>query len=76
MLEAEALMAGEDFSFFGQAVPSVMAFLGVRNETLGSVHNLHNPMFRLDEDALPYGAALHAAFATKYLELNQGATAV
>ena len=76
MLEAEALMAGEDFAFFGQVVPSVMAFLGIRNETLGSVHGLHSPLFQLDEDALPVGAALHAAFATRYLELNQGATQI
>ena len=41
--------------------------LGVRNETLGSVHGLHSPQFRLDEAALSVGARLHAAFAEEWL---------
>eukprot|EP00798_Chlamydomonas_sp_ICE-L_P028358 gene28359-31485_t len=61
--EAEVLMAGEDFSFFCQKVPCAFAFLGIRNETIGSVHNLHNPLFKLDEGVLYKGAALHATTA-------------
>jgi IAA-amino acid hydrolase len=41
--------------------------LGIRNETAGSVHSLHTPSFRLDEAALPLGAALHARFAVDFL---------
>lgn len=45
-----------------------MMFIGIRNETVGSVHNLHSPNFKLDEGVLPLGAALHASLAMSYLE--------
>jgi IAA-amino acid hydrolase len=35
--------AGEDFGFYCAKVPCSLGFLGIRNETLGSVHALHNP---------------------------------
>jgi len=64
-------MGGEDFSFYAQKVPSAFAALGVGNEAKGSTHSLHHPEFRVDEDALPIGAAMHAAFAMEALaELN------
>jgi IAA-amino acid hydrolase len=65
--ETEPLMAGEDFAFFGRAVPAAMLFLGVRNAALNATANLHSPQFRVDEAALPLGAALHAALAVEYL---------
>jgi len=34
-------------------VPGVFTFLGIRNETLGSVHGLHTPRFIMDEAQLP-----------------------
>ncbi len=49
-------------------VPAAFAMLGIRNETVGSVHGLHSPQFRLDEAALPIGAALHVQFALDFLE--------
>ena len=61
------LMAGEDFAFIARAVPSAFLFLGIKNETLGSVHGLHNAKFKLDQSALKTGAAMHAALATEYL---------
>ncbi|KAI8472795.1 MAG: hypothetical protein J3K34DRAFT_384117 [Monoraphidium minutum] len=67
VFETEPIMPAEDFAFFARAVPSAFAFLGIRNETLGSVHNLHSRHFVLDEAALPRGAALHAALAMEYL---------
>lgn len=33
----------------GLQVPSAYMFLGIRNESLGSVHELHTPTFMLDE---------------------------
>jgi len=41
VLETEPWMAAEDFAFFGQVVPSSFMFVGIRNDTVGSVHNLH-----------------------------------
>ena len=65
-------MGGEDFSFYAQEVPSAFAALGIGNEAKGAIHSLHHPEFRVDEDALPIGAAMHAAFAMEALaELSQ-----
>ncbi|MFO8148740.1 MAG: M20 family metallopeptidase [Trueperaceae bacterium] len=60
-------LGGEDFAFYAQRVPGLMARLGVRNEALGLVHPLHHPRFDLDEGALPLGAAVLAGFARRYL---------
>jgi IAA-amino acid hydrolase len=60
-------MPAEDFAFFARAIPSTFVFLGIRNETAGSVHNLHSRNFALDEGVLHKGAALHAALAMEYL---------
>ena len=51
-----------------EEVPGVFSFLGIRNETAGSVHGLHTPRFVVDEAQLPLGAALHAATAMRLLE--------
>ena len=61
------MMGAEDFSFYSQAVPAGFYYVGVRNETLGSVHTGHSPYFMIDEDVLPTGAAVHAAIAERYL---------
>lgn len=60
-------MPGEDFAFFLRKLPGSFMFIGIRNESLGSVHNLHSPSFKLDEGVLPLGAALHASLAAEYL---------
>lgn len=49
------------------AVPGVFSFLGIQNETAGSVHGLHTAQFQMDEGQLPAGAALHATFALEFL---------
>ncbi|OUM99616.1 MAG: amidohydrolase [Paenibacillaceae bacterium ZCTH02-B3] len=60
-------MGGEDFAFVAQRVPSAMFRLGTRNGEK-TAYPLHHPMFNLDEDALPIGAALLASMAVHYLE--------
>ncbi len=60
-------MAGEDFAFIAEKVPSAFIFLGIRNESAGSVHGLHTSRFTMDETVLKQGAALHAHLATAYL---------
>eukprot|EP00889_Picochlorum_renovo_P006944 jgi/Picre1/33974/NNA_001451.t1 len=67
----EATMAGEDFAFIARKVQSAFTFLGIRNETAGSVHGLHTAKFTMDESALKKGAALHAILATEFLR-NKG----
>lgn len=56
-------MGGEDFAYFAQRVPGVLARLGIRNERVGSVHYGHSPQFRMDEGALPVGIRTLVAFA-------------
>ncbi|CAA0381142.1 IAA-amino acid hydrolase ILR1 [Arabidopsis thaliana] len=61
-------MGGEDFSFFTQKTKAAIFVLGIKNETLGAGKPLHSPYFFVDEEALPVGAALHAAMAVSYLD--------
>ncbi|WRX31428.1 Peptidase M20 - like 10 [Theobroma cacao] len=61
------MMGAEDFSFYSQVVPAAFYYIGIRNETLGSVHTGHSPYFMIDEDVLPIGAAVHATIAERYL---------
>ncbi len=65
--EIPPILAGEDFAFYGAHVPTCFVGIGVRNEEKGCVFGVHHPQFDADEDALPIGAALHAAFALDYL---------
>ena len=66
---------GEDFSFYGQAgVPAAFVFLGIRNESAGSVHGVHTPQFTLDEEVLQTGAAYLASLAAQYLEHHDAST--
>ncbi|XAR48039.1 hypothetical protein NMG60_11030736 [Bertholletia excelsa] len=64
---APNFMGSEDFAFYLDKVPGSFLLLGVGNERKGAVYPAHSPMFTIDEDALPIGAAIHAAFAYSYL---------
>ncbi|KAE8100715.1 hypothetical protein FH972_018582 [Carpinus fangiana] len=61
------MMGAEDFSFYSEVVPAGFFYIGIRNETLGSIHTGHSPYFMIDEDVLPIGAAAHATIAERYL---------
>ncbi|KAL0365888.1 UNVERIFIED_CONTAM: IAA-amino acid hydrolase ILR1-like 6 [Sesamum radiatum] len=61
------LMGAEDFSFYSEVIPASFFFIGIKNETIGSVHSAHSSHFMIDENALPAGAATHAAIAERYL---------
>ncbi|CAN4118514.1 unnamed protein product [Withania somnifera] len=61
------MMGAEDFSFYSEVIPAAFFYIGIRNETLGSIHTGHSPHFMIDEDVLPIGAATHAAIAERYL---------
>lgn len=66
--ELPALMGGEDFAFFAEQVPGCFVGLGIRNEDCGATYSVHHPQFKVDEDALPLGTALHACFAVHSLQ--------
>jgi amidohydrolase len=69
-IEVEPHMSAEDFAAYAQRKPGMFVFLGVRNEAIGAMHNLHNlhtPQAIVDEAALPLGARLLATLAVDFL---------
>jgi metal-dependent amidase/aminoacylase/carboxypeptidase family protein len=56
-------MAGEDFSYYSQEVPSVFYRFGVRNEALGITENVHHPAFDIDTDSLKTATGMMAWLA-------------
>ncbi len=69
VLEAEPIMAAEDFSFVLQRVPGAMLSLGVRAPDWTEPRPVHTARFDLDESALPVGVACMAAVATEFLSI-------
>lgn len=68
------LMGSEDFSFYQEVIPGYFFFLGMKTEANEKPASVHSPFFKINEDALPYGAALHASLATSYLLDHQSRT--
>ena len=68
----EPKMWGEDFSFYGEKIPSCFWFTGVRSPQLDEMPALHNSGMSPDEKALIYGTSMLVAVALNYLKLNAG----
>jgi len=66
---AEKIMAAEDFSFMARSAPGSFLRLGVYNPAWPQIYPVHTPTFRIDEDALPIGAAALVATALARLRL-------
>ena len=66
--EISPVMGGEDFAFYTELIPGCFVFLGVRNEDQDAVYSVHHPKFKVDEQALPLGTSLHAAYALRSLK--------
>ncbi|XP_039116050.1 IAA-amino acid hydrolase ILR1-like 1 [Dioscorea cayenensis subsp. rotundata] len=68
ILDRVPLMGSEDFAFFTDAVPQTYYyFVGMQNHSHATLAPAHSPYFQINEEALPYGAALHASLAFQYL---------
>ena len=63
----EKITGGEDFCYFLDEVPGVLAFVGIRNEDKNANFPHHHEKFNMDEDALEYGAGLYAQYAIDFL---------
>lgn len=63
----EAVMAGEDFSYFAEAVPSCYVFISSMAPIGGKVYPHHASRFDLDEGSFTLGAKLHAQTALDFL---------
>ena len=64
------VMGAEDYSYILERVPGAMAFLGVCPadiENFLEAPACHSDVMRLNEDALPLGAAMHAGVALEWL---------
>ena len=61
------LMGSEDIPFYFQHAKGVYAFLGYRNEEKEAIYFPHHEKFKIDEDYLKFGVALHVQFALDFL---------
>lgn len=66
--ESELILGAEDFSYMAQAAPGCFLRLGVHNPSWREYYPVHRADFRMDEDALPIGAAALALTALRWME--------
>jgi len=75
VIDMSPIMGGEDFAYYTQEIPGCFAFLGVSNPEIDAIYDVHHPMFKVDEEALPLGSAIHVNCALKSLsnlsQINQ-----
>jgi len=57
----------EDFAFFAKEVPGAFFRLGVRNEEKGIIHDVHTPLFNIDENSLKIGVAMQVTNVLRFL---------
>lgn len=60
-------MGSEDMPYYFQKAPGVFALLGYENKDKGSIYFPHHEKFKIDEDYMKYGTALHVQFALDFL---------
>jgi len=63
--ETEKRMGAEDFGYYAQVIPGCFFRLGVRNESMGILHNVHTPHFNIDEAAIENGVGMMAWLGTQ-----------
>ncbi|MDX2435956.1 MAG: M20 family metallopeptidase, partial [Acidobacteriota bacterium] len=61
-------MGVEDFGYYLSEVPGAFYSMGVRNESKGIVHPVHNGLFDADENAMPIAVALQVLNAMAVLD--------
>jgi len=61
------LMGSEDFSVYQEVIPGYFYFLGMKAESNKNPASVHSPFFEINEDILPFGAAMHASLVANYL---------
>jgi amidohydrolase len=58
-------MGGEDFSYYGQAIPACFFLLGLKPRGAASYPTLHQPDFDFNDDALPVGVRTFCELALR-----------
>lgn len=69
--ETELRMGAEDFGYYTRLVPGCFFRLGVRNEEEGIIHNVHTPLFNVDERAIEIGTGAMAWLGATLLLNNE-----
>ncbi|MED6136881.1 IAA-amino acid hydrolase ILR1-like 4, variant 2 [Stylosanthes scabra] len=64
-------MGAEDFAYYQEVMPGYFFVLGMQNASHERLETEHSPYYKVNEDALPYGAALHASLAVTYIQKLQ-----
>jgi len=59
VIQGEAGMIAEDFSYFGREAPAALLRLGTQPK--GGTATLHSPYFMVDEDSIPVGIRVMSA---------------
>jgi metal-dependent amidase/aminoacylase/carboxypeptidase family protein len=67
VVEGQAYLVGEDFSFYSRAIPGQFYFLGAQTKENDS-YWLHHPRVTFDEGCIRYGSPLLAEGALRLLE--------
>jgi len=72
--EVSPIMPSEDFSYYGQHIPALFVFLGVRKPGASKEEyaSNHSPRFKVDEDGLELGVRTLANLAVDYLSGARG----
>jgi len=60
-------MGSEDMPYYFERAKGVYAFIGYRNETKEAIYFPHHEKYKIDEDYMKYGTALHVQFALDFL---------
>lgn len=60
VIQTEALMTAEDFSYYQALAPSMFFLLGSHNANRGFIHPLHSNQFNFSQEVLSKGLALYA----------------
>ncbi len=63
----EKIMGAEDYAFYLEKAPGIIAFVGAGNKEKGISFPHHHGRFNIDEDALEIGTALHVQYAMDFL---------
>ncbi|WP_231724061.1 M20 metallopeptidase family protein [Oceanivirga salmonicida] len=63
----EKLMGSEDMPYYFEKAKGAYALLGYYNEEIGAVYFPHSEKYKIDENCLKFGTALHVQFALDYL---------
>lgn len=67
LAEYEPEFASESMALMLRLYPGAYCMLGISNPELGITAMPHNPMFDIDESALPIGVAAHISYAMEFL---------